>query len=87
MGRARTCVVRDPDGNPAVRRARRVTRVASAAVAQHPAHPGDEVSGDAFTRVGNLFRPRRHLLSAGAYRATMRERAATWRAVAGLPAA
>jgi len=42
---------------------------------------------DAFSRVGDLFRPRRHLLRAGASRATMRERVATWRAVAGLPAA
>ena len=42
---------------------------------------------DAFSRVGNLFRPRRHLLTAAAYRATMRERAATWRAVAQLRAA
>ena len=42
---------------------------------------------DAFTRVGTLFRPRRHLLTAAAYRATMRDRAATWREVAGLRAA
>jgi hypothetical protein len=43
---------------------------------------------EAFTRVGNLFRlSRRHLLSAGAYRATMRERVARWRTVAGLRAA
>ena len=42
---------------------------------------------DAFSRVGNLFRPGRHRLTAPAYRATMRERTATWRAVAGLRAA
>ena len=42
---------------------------------------------DAFSRVGNLFRPRRHLLSAAAYRATMRERHGTWREVTGLRAA
>jgi putative transposase len=42
---------------------------------------------DAFARVGNLLRPGRHLLGAAAYRATMRERVATWRAVAGLRAA
>ncbi len=41
----------------------------------------------AFSRVGTLFRPRRHLLSADAYRAAMRERTATWRDVAGLRAA
>ena len=39
---------------------------------------------DAFTRVGNLFRPGRHRLAAVTYRATMRERVATWREVAGL---
>jgi putative transposase len=32
---------------------------------------------DAFTRVGNLFRPGRHRLTASAYRATMRERVAS----------
>ena len=42
---------------------------------------------DAFSRVGNLFRRRWHLLSAAAYRATMRERVATWREVASLRAA
>ena len=42
---------------------------------------------DAFTRVANLFRPGRHRLSAAAYRATMRERVATWCEVAGLRAA
>jgi putative transposase len=42
---------------------------------------------DAFSRVANLLRPRRHLLGAADYRATMRERDATWREVAGLRAA
>jgi len=42
---------------------------------------------DAFSRVANLLRPGRHRLTAPAYRATMRERVATWRAVAGLRAA
>ncbi len=42
---------------------------------------------DAFSRVGNLFRPGRHRLTAAAYRATMRERVATWREVVGLRAA
>ncbi len=42
---------------------------------------------DAFSRVGNLFRPGRHRLTAAAYRATMRERVATWREVAALRAA
>jgi putative transposase len=39
---------------------------------------------DAFSRVGYLLRPGRHRLAAAEYRATMRERVATWRAVAGL---
>jgi putative transposase len=39
---------------------------------------------DAFTRVGNLFRPGRHRLSAVVYRATLRERVATWREVTAL---
>jgi putative transposase len=42
---------------------------------------------DAFARVCTRFRPGRHLLTAEAYRAAMRERVATWRAVAGLRAA
>ena len=39
---------------------------------------------DAFSRVGNLSRPGRHRLTAAGYRATMRERLATWREAAGL---
>ncbi len=42
---------------------------------------------DAFSRVGNLFRPGRHRRTATAYRATMRERVATWREGAALRAA
>jgi hypothetical protein len=42
---------------------------------------------EAFGRVGNPLRPGWHRLSAAAYRATMRERTATWRDVAGLHAA
>ncbi|GJG89524.1 IS6 family transposase [Gemmatimonadetes bacterium T265] len=42
---------------------------------------------DALSRVGSLFRPGRHRLAAAVYRATMRERVITWRAVAGLRAA
>ena len=42
---------------------------------------------NAFMRVGHLFRPGRHLLSTHQYRATMRERVATWPAAAGLRAA
>jgi len=42
---------------------------------------------DALSRVGNLFRPRRHLLTAAAYRATLHERVVIWREIAGLRAA
>ena len=42
---------------------------------------------EAFSRVGNLFRPRRHLLTAARYRATMRERVATGRQATGVAAA
>jgi putative transposase len=41
----------------------------------------------AFVRVGNLFRPRRHLLTAAEYRSTMRDRFATWREATALVAA
>ncbi len=39
---------------------------------------------DAFSRVCNLFRPGRHRLTAAEDRATVCERIATWREVAGL---
>jgi putative transposase len=42
---------------------------------------------EAFSRVANLFGPRRHLLRAATYRAVMRERPATWRNAAGLQSA
>ena len=38
----------------------------------------------AFARVSNLFRPRRHLLTAVQYHATLQDRFATWQKVAGL---
>jgi putative transposase len=38
----------------------------------------------AFARVANLFRLRRHLVSAPEYRLTLQERFATWREVASL---
>ena len=40
-----------------------------------------------FSRVSNLFRPHRHLLTAVQYHATLQDRFATWRIVACLPAA
>ena len=35
--------------------------------------------------IASHFRPRRHRLTAEAYRQTLRERFATWRAVTGTP--
>ena len=40
----------------------------------------------AFARISNLFRPRRHLLTAPEYRSTLQDRFATWREAAGLVA-
>ncbi len=39
-----------------------------------------------FARVCNLFRPRRHLLTASQYRSTMQDRFAVWHGAAGLVA-
>lgn len=41
----------------------------------------------AFCRLSNLFRPRRHLLTATQYHSTLQDRFATGRIVVGLPAA
>ena len=40
----------------------------------------------AFARISNLFRPRRHLLTAPEYRSTLQDRFATWREAARLTA-
>jgi len=40
----------------------------------------------AYGPIASHFRPRRHRLTAEAYRATSAERCATWRAVTGTPA-
>jgi len=40
----------------------------------------------AYGPIARHFRPRRHRLTAAAYRATRQERCATWRAVTGTPA-
>lgn len=61
-------------------RERVMRRVKSAAAAHQRFLTG-------FSRLGNLFRSGRHLLSADQYRAAMRERVATWREVAALRAA
>jgi putative transposase len=69
----------EPAHQPTRVRERVMRRVRSTASAQRCL--------DACSRVANLFRPGRHLRSAVASRATMRERAAPWGEVAGLRAA
>ncbi|CAA9314785.1 MAG: Transposase [uncultured Gemmatimonadaceae bacterium] len=73
--------------NNRVEQAHQPTRVRERVMRQFKSAPSAQQFLDAFTRVGNLFRPGRHLLTAAAYRATMRERAGTWREAAGLRAA
>ncbi len=73
--------------NNRVEQAHRPTRVRERVMRRFRSVPSAQRFVDAFSRVGNLLRPGRHLLSAAQYRATMRERVATWRAVAGLRAA
>jgi putative transposase len=73
--------------NNRVVQAHQPTRVRERVMRRFKSAPSAQRFLDAFSRVGNLLRPRRHLLSAAAYRATMRERNATWREVAGLSAA
>jgi len=73
--------------NNRVEQAHQLTRVRERVMRRFKSAASAQRFLDAFSRVGNLFRPRRHLLSADQYRATMRERVATWRNVAGLRAA
>jgi len=73
--------------NNRVEQARQPTRIRERMMRRFKSAASAQRFLDAFTRVGNLFRPRRHRLTVPAYRATMRERVATWRAVAGLRAA
>ncbi len=73
--------------NNRVEQAHQSTRVRERVMRRFKSSASTQRFLDAFTRVGNLFRPRRHLLTAVDYRAAMRERVATWRAVAGLRAA
>lgn len=73
--------------NNRVEQAHQPTRLRERAMRRFRSTPSAQRFLDAFSRVGNLFRPRRHMLRADAYRATMRERVATWRDVAGLRAA
>jgi putative transposase len=73
--------------NNRVERANQPTRVREPVMRRFESVASAQRFLDAFTPVGNLFRPTRHLLSAGADRATMGQRVATWREVVGLRAA
>ena len=73
--------------NNRVEQAHQPTRLRERVMRRFKSAPSAQRFLDAFSRVANLFRPGRHRLTARAYRATMRERAAAWRAVAGLRAA
>ncbi len=72
--------------NNRVEQGHQPTRVRECVMRRFRSAPSAQRFLDAFSRVGNLFRPRRHLLTAGQYRASMRERVATWRQAAGLAA-
>jgi len=74
-------------GNNRVEQAHQPTRGRERVMRRFKSAPSAQRFLDAFSRVGNLFRPGRHRLGAASYRAIMRERVATWRAVAGLRAA
>ena len=73
--------------NNRVEQAHQPTRLRERVMRRFKSVPSAQRFLDAFTRVGNLLRPRRHLLRAEQYRATLRERVTTWREVAGLRAA
>ncbi len=70
--------------NNRVEQAHQPTRIRERVMRQLKSSSSAQQLLEAFTRVGNLFRPGRHRLSASAYRATMRERGATWRDGTGL---
>jgi putative transposase len=74
-------------GNNRVEQAHQPTRIRERVMRRFKAPASAQRFLDAFSRVGNLFRPGRHRLTAAAYRATMRERVATWREVVSLRAA
>ena len=73
--------------NNHVEQAHQPTRARERVMRRFKSVPSAQRLLDAFIRVGNLLRPGRHRLRAAVYRATMRERVATWREVAGLRAA
>ena len=73
--------------NNRVEQAHQPTRLRERVMRRFKSVPSAQRFLDAFSRVSTLFRPGRHLLRADQYRATMRERVATWHAVAGLRAA
>ena len=73
--------------NNRVAQAHQPTRVRERVMRRFQSAPSAQRFLAAFSRVGTLFRPGRHRLGAASSRAIMRERVATWRAVAGRHAA
>jgi putative transposase len=73
--------------NNRVEQAHQPTRVRERVMRRFKSGASAQQFLEAFSRVANLFRPRRHLLGVAAYRAIICERAATRRQVAGLQAA
>ncbi len=70
--------------NTRVEQAHQPTRVRERVMRRFKSAASVQRFVNAFAPVWNLFHPRRHLLTAPGYRAAMRERVATWRAVAQL---
>ena len=88
LGRVEHLHVRSAERcNNRVKQAHQPTRIRGRVMRRFKSVASAQRFLDAFARVSNLLRPRRHLLTAVEYRATMRERDATWREVVGLRAA
>lgn len=70
--------------NNRVEQAHQPTRVRERRMGRFRSPPSTQRFLSAFVRTANLFRLRRHLVSAPEYHSTLQERFATWREVAGL---
>jgi putative transposase len=73
--------------NNRVEQAHQPTRMRERRMGRFRSPPSAQQFLSAFARACNLFRPRRHLLTAIQYHSTLQQRFATWRTVAALPAA
>lgn len=70
--------------NNRVEQAHQPTRIREHRMGRFRSPPSTQRFLSAFARAANLFRLRRHLVSAPEYRLTLQKRFATWREVAGL---